>query len=459
MWENYKALVFWGLFFLLVPPGIFLALANRWWERFFLFITIFFTCRASASIHFFSHEHYRGTSRGFELTIVDITLLILLMVLFFRKEYKLTLLPPGTFLYWLYLLISVISIVNADVALYSWFEVLKMVRMYFCYWIFFNYFQNIERINLVLKFFGVVIVTVFLVGFDQKYFGGQFQIRSTFDHQNSLAMYIAVLGPICCSMLLNSRTSGWNYVIVLLLFAMCSALEIFTLSRGGMACYGIGLLTTFILTFLTGFNSRKVIFTVAAIILLVLFLMYSLKTVMNRIENAPVNSKLTRYRLAHAARNMANDEFFGVGLNNFYLKVNPPYHYNTERPKGRNFDEGLVETTYLMIAAETGWLNLGVFLMYIGLFYAKNLLNVIRYRHRDELFLAIGLAGGMTAIFVQSSLEWVLKQTCNFYQLMIIFAIIAAMSAIYRREQHAAANHDESAPALPESEADPATPA
>ncbi len=42
--------------------------------------------------------------------------------------------------------------------------------------------------------------------------------------------------------------------------------------------------------------------------------------------------------------------------------------------------------------------------------------------------MSIGLAGGLTAIYLESSLEWILKQTNNFYQLMLVFAIIAAIS-------------------------------
>ena len=48
--------------------------------------------------------------------------------------------------------------------------------------------------------------------------------------------------------------------------------------------------------------------------------------------------------------------------------------------------------------------------------------------------LGLGLAGGLGSIYLQSSLEWVLKQSPNFYQLMFCFAIIAAMMRIYKRE-------------------------
>ena len=45
--------------------------------------------------------------------------------------------------------------------------------------------------------------------------------------------------------------------------------------------------------------------------------------------------------------------------------------------------------------------------------------------------MSIGLTGGLLAIYIESGLEWVLKQTNNFYQLMLIFALIATMDRLY----------------------------
>jgi len=126
---------------------------------------------------------------------------------------------------------------------------------------------------------------------------------------------------------------------------------------------------------------------------------------------------------------MANDRYLGIGLNNFGLKINPPYTYGDHiKRTDWNEKEGLVETIYLMIAAETGWLNLLVFLSFISMFYLRNFINYITYKGNDYRFFAIGLAGGLTGIYIESTLEWVLKQTNNFYQLLIVFAVIGVMS-------------------------------
>ena len=81
-----------------------------------------------------------------------------------------------------------------------------------------------------------------------------------------------------------------------------------------------------------------------------------------------------------------------------------------------------------MIAAETGWFNLFIFLCFIFYFYFSNIRNYFYFKKTSLNFVSIGLLGGLSSIYVQSTLEWVLKQTNNYYQLMLVFAIIATLT-------------------------------
>ena len=76
-----------------------------------------------------------------------------------------------------------------------------------------------------------------------------------------------------------------------------------------------------------------------------------------------------------------------------------------------------------------------LFFVFLFYYYFLNLVNVFRYRGHNLQFLAIGLVGGLLAIYIESGLEWVLKQTNNFYQLMLIFALIAGMDRLHRLKQ------------------------
>ncbi|MFA6102439.1 MAG: O-antigen ligase family protein [Victivallaceae bacterium] len=436
--SEYKYFIFFFTLICLVPVGVFLASSSKFFEKVMLFLMIFFTCRMAESIHFVSREFYRGTSRGFEIGLVDLVALVLFLVIIVRrgKDFKIKLLPPGSYLYFIYFAFSLASITNSYEPLYSYFEVLKMIRMYFYFWVLYNYFNSYERIALAIHFIPVIIIYIFIVALDQKYRIGIYQIRGPLPHQNSLCMYMTILSTIMFSQLMNEKNASFiKSAFIFLMFSMGSLLVFFTLSRAGMVCYIGGCLVVLLLSYASGFEMKKFIITGLIGFGAIVAVAAMINTVLQRFENAPVTSKITRYNLAISAVNMADDKFLGIGLNNFGVKVNKPWPYSKHLDKGdKKFKEGLVETVYLMIAAETGWLNLVVFAVFLLYYYIMNFINIFRFVNTEYQYFAVGLAGGLGSIYLQSSLEWVLKQAPNYYQLMFCFAIIAAMKTIYQRE-------------------------
>ncbi len=430
-----KYLVFFTVLILGVPIGYIFSKKNEKIEYFILFIVLFFTCRVdSATINFFSHETYRGTTRGFEIAVVDIAVLILFLLVVYRGNiYQIKILPPGSILLFIYFLISFISIRNSGVTIYSYFELLKMLRMYFFYWILYNYIQDLKHIDIIIKFIGIIIIYIFLVVIQQKYLQGIYQVNGPFPHQNSLVMYMIVFSSIIFAALLNIRGTTFKTIYLFTVFGMSGICIISTLSRAGLACFALSLLLIFLLSYCSGFSLKKISFTFLFIILAGAVLYKAMDTIIERFEKAPEESATTRVDLAHGAVRMANDKFFGIGINNFGLKINAPYKYGDHIKRGAwNEKEGIVETVYLLIAAETGWLNLIIFLIFIFKFYFINIFNYFRYRQTEYNFIPIALVGALSAIYFESALEWVLKQTGNYYQLMLIFALIAAMSRIYK---------------------------
>ena len=136
-----------------------------------------------------------------------------------------------------------------------------------------------------------------------------------------------------------------------------------------------------------------------------------------RFVTAPPASASLRILLAQAAVRMADDKTLGVGLNNWGIKVNPPYMYSDHiEGTSEGTVHARVETIYLMIAAETGWYNMVMFLILIFYFYFRNFYNYYKFQKTDYHYYTIGLLGGLMGIYLESSLEWVLKQTNNFYQ-------------------------------------------
>jgi len=427
-----KYLIFFFVLLIGVPVGYLLALRKPLVEKIVFFMMIFFTCRLGESINFVSHETYRGTSRGFEVTLVDIaTLIIFFLVWTRRSPVKIRLIPPGTFLYLLYFVFSVASISNSGEPLYSWFEVWKMIRMYFFFWTLYNYLDTQEKVEQLFRYFAWMVVYIFLVVIDQKYHLRIYQTNGPFPHQNSLVMYMIIINSLMLAKLLQFDKSFREISWTLIIFGLGSICVISTLSRGGLLCYGVSIAMIMTISFISKVELKNVVLLTVMAMLGVAVLGASLNSIITRIKSAPESSKNSRIELAHGAVRMAQDKTLGIGLNNFGLKINDPYPYGDHIPRATaDFKEGLVETTYLMIAAETGWHNLVIFLLFILYFYARNIYNYWRGAKNPLRFIALGLIGGLLAIYLESTLEWVLKQTNNFYQLMLVFAIIANFNRI-----------------------------
>lgn len=413
-----------------VPAGVVLAYTSKLWERIFVFMMVFFTCSLSGTINFESVKDYRGTARGFEIGAIDLAALIIFGMMVLKPKFKIKL-PPGTLLYLTYTIISMLSIQNSANSLYSWFEVLKMFKMYFYYLVWFNYFTDLNSIQRVVRIFPVLIIYMFLIVVYQWKMGS-YQPHGPFTHQNSLCMYVMTLGAIFLAALFELNLKEFKGAYITGIFGLCCLIEVLTLSRAGVACYAGCCALVVFFSFSIKFKPKKVFIFMLMFLVALGGLLFYANSILNRFMNAPKSSMECRENLARSAKNMAADGFFGVGLNNFGIKVNSDYPYSTHfMPEG--FKEGLVESVYLMIAAETGWLNMFIFIAFILYFYIINLFNIYRYKHSKMVYLPIALGGGLAAIYLQSILEWVLKQPPSFYQLMLFFAMIAAMAKIYKK--------------------------
>ena len=428
--SEYKYIIFFVVAVAGVPTGIILAYTSKLWERIFVFLMVFFTCNLSGTINFESVKDYRGTSRGFEIGIVDLAAMIIFGFMILKPKFKIKL-PPGTVLYFTYTIISMLSIQNSANSLYSWFEILKMFKMYFYYLVWFNYLIDLNQIQRVIKMLPVLVVYMFLMVIYQWKMG-VYQPYGPFTHQNSLCMYVMTLGGIFLAAIFELKLKEIKGAYIIGMFGLCCLIELLTLSRAGVACYAGCCALVVFFSFSIRFKPKKVFIFMLMFMVALGGLMFYANSIWNRFVNAPESSMECRENLARSAKNMAADGTFGVGLNNFGIKVNADYPYSKHyMPEG--FKEGLVESIYLMIAAETGWFNMFVYITLLLYFYVINLRNIYRYRYSKMVYLPIAISGGLAAVYLQSILEWVLKQPPNYYQLMFFFAVIAAMSKIYRR--------------------------
>ena len=206
-----------------------------------------------------------------------------------------------------------------------------------------------------------------------------------------------------------------------------------TYSRGAMVCLPFGCAITTLLSLRYQFHMRKVQILLPIFLICFFGALLLLPNIIKRFENAPKESLMTRQYLAASAWNMMCDKpFAGVGLNNWGIKINPPYPYCEYRYSNKriakDFKEGIVETSYLLVGAECGFLALAAFLAWLGYYYIAACKLVKKLRRTNLFFIPVGIVGGLTAVYAQSTLEWVMKQQVNFIEMMVLFAMLGILN-------------------------------
>ena len=235
--------------------------------RHFCFAGMVYFTSNEFSLNFVPMPFWRGTARGYAFTAVSLFAIPLFMSMFFSTQYKVRLFPPGSFFYFLYYFAVLLSGINA-IHMHQWgFEVYKMFWMYITFLAAFNYLNHSRNLYLFIYVVASTLIILFLVGFYQKYRMGIFQIHSTFPHQNSLSLYLELLGLLSLGVLMNERISKLLFFLLLCAFGGSVLLIIFTYSRGGLVIYFGGIAIVCAMSILL--TKTKVIDSAIAVILFV----------------------------------------------------------------------------------------------------------------------------------------------------------------------------------------------
>jgi len=428
---------------------------QRWprLQTWMITVMVFLTVN-NQDINFVSREWYRGTSRGFSVSLLDLLALSCLLLFWQqRKTQRLVLLPSGSLWFGLFFAGSALSLVNAADMTFGAMELLKMLRMYLLFWVFYHLIRTPAQLRWFLTSVSWTLLYIFLTMLKQKYLEGLWQARATFPHQNSLVLYVNLYNCLFFSLLLNAGKLPWRESLSkLLLWSIGVLCTIFTFSRGGLIFLLLGLGFVFASSFTPRqISGRKIVILVLCLLAASGVGFKAANTIAERFETAPEESMDVRKSLAIAALRMVAHKPLGVGLNNWGIKINPPYPYGDHIPRADEQTQdteaeaekgGLVETVYLMIAAEAGWHTLVFYLLWLLLFLGRSLRLAFQAKDPWIRAFALGLAAGLLSIYLQSAFEWVLKQPNNFYQLMMVFALILSLERLekeraWRRSQRA----------------------
>lgn len=372
-------------------------------------------------VTFFSYNAYRGDIRGIEFGITDWLTITMIAAMLWAPRWrrrKLYIRNPNQVWMLLYLALCAFSVVSALVPQFAFFGVTKLIRAYATFWIAFNYIRSEDDLRFIIWcVVGLTFYSFFQVLMD-KYVRGVYPPRGSFPHQNGLATFQNMMNFIIFALLIHDTTKLFDRqtLIYWAAFGVGVITTVATLSRGGMATLVIGCAMIVVLSFVLKQHSAKVQKKFAALGVMFLLslpvLAVVLPEVINRFENAPVESGESRHVANDASANMGSDYLLGVGLNNYSYAINyMPYGEHLAE-----LDRGIAHHIFWLHYAELGLMGVILFTLMTGTFMWIALRFILKRRDSRERLFAIGVLTAFAINWLIGTLEW------NFRSIQITLA-------------------------------------
>lgn len=420
-----------------VAPLACLLFINRRWMKYVIWAMVAaMSLYLATSINFFSNEDYRGSARGMEVSLIHLLSFAMLLALAAGRRLK-GLFPEWGFrLYLLYFLLCLPSLMEAEDTMIAWYEIWKMIMLYIFYLAVYSYLKATDNVKAVLQSLAVFAIGNMLVVVKEHY-SGKYQPHGLFPHQNSMCMAMLILGALFFAVYLTQGFRTRFRKLCTLAFICSAAAVVRSYSRGAIAMLPVAYGITTMACVLRG-RPRGWMKRLAPIVFLgALGGLALLPRIVERFIYAPSASGNTRIELALCAREMIADKpWTGVGINNWGIKINPPYEYaelaGRFTNRGEGFRDGIVETVYLLVAAECGIPALVAMVVWFGWYWVSCVRLLKRLRGTQWFFIPAGLLGGLTAVYLQGTLEWVLRQQMSLICLMFMFATLSYLNTSWR---------------------------
>lgn len=391
---------------------------------------------------------YRGVDRGFAVTIPDLFFFgFFFHMLLGGLRRRLVKWPLNSTLWFALVGVSCLSLAGSTMPSYGLFTIHKLVRCWVLYFVVVNAVADRRDLEAVLKALAASIVFEGILVFWAKYVTASVVARSvgSFRHPNTLAMYVDLISPALFGALLSGGLAKRANALLGAAIVAGLVCVVFTKSRGAMVLAPAALGLVAGASFLAKPTARKLAIVATGIVLASLLAAIAMPRIVRRFENAPKESAETREYFNEAARAMAHDRLFGVGINQYALSLARGDYYwyvypdMVEVADPEAFREsvrgqsrlGTAHHIYWLYAAETGWIGLAVFVLHIGVFWILCAWRTLR--ERDPLIkgVCLGLLVSTSFHHLHGTLEWIFRQTEVLYLYFVLMGTVVA-SASFR---------------------------
>lgn len=440
------------------------AVAAAWSARlrdllFFLMVSLAVLAERM-DVNFFSRAWYRGTTRGLEITMVEIMAFGLLVGCWLgrRGEVRRWGWPASLGVMLLYFAYAAVSVMTSEPRIYGAFELSKMFGSIVVFLAAASYVRSKREWTVLL------IALACAVGFEgiwavrQRYLMDLDRVAGTLDHANSLSLYFCLTVPLLVAAAFGgwSRLLRWFCAVAVALGAVGLLL---TYSRAGIPVFIVVVLGTSLACVSWRLTPSRVVvraMLIAGVVALVagawtrMEQRYAQATLEEEYLDATVDGRGIYLRLAGM---LAHDHFFGVGLNNWSYHVSRTYGqelgfrfddydylvsvYGTEDPE-LFANAYLAAPAHNLAALTLGELGVPGLVLFGALWlrwFGMGAAFLRLPRAEPMRVMGVGLFFCIVGIFGQSLTEWVYRQTPILLTFYILLGALASLTAARRRRR------------------------
>jgi len=412
-----------------------------------LFLTALFPTKFTLMLG--SIETYRGHTKGFEFSLIEVLAIAILVAASKRREPGWRLMMPLAWVYLAWCGLMSLSLFAAYSPLLGWMAVVKFTQVVLLLLAGFHFLRDERDLTGIVRTFAWMVIFMALICLKMRLIDGRFRTVGTFEHQNPMAMWCYFLAMPLLAMGLRPQTprgEAWLCLGAVVAAGLCVLLSV---SRAALGAFAVGCVLVLALAFLRGASKRLVTVTVLGALGAVLVSAFALHSFFARMKEEKVRGEVGEADLREVmiaqARAMLHDSAVGIGWNNYGIANSRPverYSVIMEEWDGsrgfRIYEENyganpLTESYYWLMLGETGYPGFLGCIVFLGatLVFA---LRALRWHWRTAAgwFLG-GVCVALALHYAHSTVERVLVQTKNLSLWMMTLGLVARLE--YLRKQ------------------------
>ena len=437
----------------IVGGSLVACLSKRVRDLFFVILVFCAPMVERLDVNFVSREWYRGTSRGFEVSVLDILTVSLLVssILAPRRGESRVYWPASLGWMLLFFGYAIFNVAICQPKLFALFELFKMAHGLFIFIAVALYLRNERELRLLLFSLAACVAYQGLLALKQRYLDGVHRVFGTIDDSNSLSVFFCMTGPILVAAI-NSRLPRSLKVLCSVALGIACVGEVLTISRAGVVILALVLLGCLLTTMSFRITPRKIVIALVVCLGAGGIAAKSWKTLHARFEESNLEQEYGKkhnlgrgyyIRIAHA---IADNQLFGVGLNNWSYWVSNRYgpklgyHFvpytGTDRepsdviPSGSNVDEAQAAPAHNLGALTAGELGLPGLVLFalLWLRWFQMGASFLWRRMPDPMRrVGVGIFFGVCGVFLQNLTEWVYRHLPLYFMFHILLGALASL--------------------------------